>query len=390
MKKNNYILKLEKQIEGSFITKDSHRGWITWGKRNDFPTMILDMYNQSPTLASCINFRVNSIVGNGVEIDDTVQYVPNYKYDWNTFCRNISLDYCLYGSFAFQIIKNKDNKTYSIYHQPMETVRSGVKDEDGVVLEYYISSDWSATSKYPPFKIKSFGFQDDEKINIGEPYLYVHSSYNPINEYYSSPIYIQAIDSVLAEIDYQKYDRNTALNNFTPNGIIELNYIEDDEAREATVNDLNKFITADNAGRLFVVFRNNVDDVPVKFTPISQNVNNVNLYESANKRVVNRIVVANRITSKGLIGFPIEDSGFSSEAAILDSSYKLYNIIQGNADRKIIEQSLNNIFKLNGIDIEIKFKPLTFVEETTNEDRNMNTSTTNIEEQITNENNQQQ
>lgn len=72
------------------------------------------------------------------------ELMPNYNETWDDLIYNLALDYVIYGSYAIQIIKNKDDKTYSFYHQPIGDVRCSPKNEDGDIETYWISSDWSA------------------------------------------------------------------------------------------------------------------------------------------------------------------------------------------------------------------------------------------------------
>ena len=135
-----FLTKFEKQVCGSAITRPSSRGWINWGLRNDYPILLLDLYNQSPTHRACVNFAVQSIVGDGVDFDamklDGSATVPNYKDTWDDLIRDISLDYILYGSYAIEIIKNKDNKTFSYWHIPLDKVRWSEYDQDGQITSY--------------------------------------------------------------------------------------------------------------------------------------------------------------------------------------------------------------------------------------------------------------
>jgi len=135
-----FLTKLEKQIEGSAVTKKNALGWVNWGQRNDYPNLLLDLYNQSPTHRACINFGVQSILGNGVDFDamklNGDEVVPNYVQTWDDLIKNISLDYMLYGSYALQIIMNKDGKTFSFWHMPLDKVRWTEYDEDGQIMQY--------------------------------------------------------------------------------------------------------------------------------------------------------------------------------------------------------------------------------------------------------------
>ena len=133
-------IKMEKQVEGMPINRNSSQGWIKWGIRNDYPQRLSDLYYNSVTHKSCVDFAVTAILGDGVDYDameaNDSELVPNYQYGWDELIERISLDYVLYGSFALQIIKNRDDKTYSFFHQPMGDVRFSPRNEDGVIESY--------------------------------------------------------------------------------------------------------------------------------------------------------------------------------------------------------------------------------------------------------------
>ena len=62
-----------------------------------------------------------------------------------------------------------------------------------------------------------------------------------------------------------------------------------------------------------------------------------------------------------MIGLPdLNNSGFSSEAAKLETAYQLYNKLTGNSNRMAVIRTLNQMFALNGIETEIIMKPLSF------------------------------
>ena len=56
-------IKMEKQIEGMPINRDSSMGWVKWGTRNDYPQKLSDLYYNSVTHKSCVDFAVTAILG---------------------------------------------------------------------------------------------------------------------------------------------------------------------------------------------------------------------------------------------------------------------------------------------------------------------------------------
>lgn len=362
-----YTIALEKQIENSPITSvDSMYDIVKYGLKNDYPYSLISLYNTSVTHKACIDFGTNAIVGEGIDwekmnIDNTSMQTPNYYMSWNEFIKALAFDYCLYSAFAFQIILNKDRKTYSFFPQPIETVRLEEIDEDGVINNAYICKDWTATGKYVPVKLPMFGFQDDKKIEYGQPYLFYHKQYNPVNAYYGLPVYSSCINAIQAEAQYQQWDLKNVVNGFAPAGMLTLPAVETDDERKAIINNIQSmFQGVENVNQMMITFRTNVEDKPAEFTPFVTNTSNVNLYEAANERTINRIMAGHKIPSKALIGYPADDTGFSNSGEYLESAYALYNVNVANNNRREILDSVNNLFKLNGVDVQIELKPLRY------------------------------
>ena len=367
--KNNggiFLTKLEKQIEGSAVTRKNALGWVNWGAKNNYPNLLLDLYNQSPTHRACINFGVQSIVGNGVDYDsmqiDGSQVIPNYAESWDDLIKNIALDYMLYGSYAIQIIRNKDGKTFSFWHMPLDKARWSEFDEDGQITSYWISQDWTSTGQFTPFQIDAFDMRDESVIENGKPYLYVYRQYSPAMTYYTQPHYQAGIKSIQSEIEYVNFDLKTTVNNFVPSGMLVLNDVETDEERQGIINNVTRmFQGSDGANSLMVTFRNNVEEQKPEFVPFAANSGNINLYASANERTVSRILASHQIPNASLVGMPdVGNSGFASEADKLETAYQLYNKLTGNNNRMAVIRTLNQMLKMNGVETEIIMKPLSF------------------------------
>lgn len=361
------VLKFEKQIENAPVTNiNTLYDIVQYGVKNDYPFKLISLYNTSVTHKACIDFATNAIVGEGIDwekmnVDYTQMPTPNYSMSWNEFIKALAFDYCLYSAFAFQIIKNRDNKTYSFFPQPIETIRLEEMDEDGVINNAWLCKDWSATGKYPPVQMPIFGFQEDETIPMGVPYLVYHKQYNPVNAYYGLPTYSSCINAIQAEAEYQNWDLKNIVNGFAPAGMLTLPSVETDDERKAIINNLqNMFQGSSNANSMMITFRTNIEEQPAVYTPFITNTSNVNLYEAANERTINRIMAGHKIPSKALIGYPADDTGFSNSGEYLESAYALYNVNVANNNRREILDTVNTLFKLNGVELNIELKPLRY------------------------------
>lgn len=368
IRKNNSMVittNLEKQVENQPLTRDSNRGWVSWGTRNLYPLELSNLYYNSLTHKACVDFAVTSIMGGGIDYDameaDESQLVPNYQGTWDEVIESMALDYVLYGSFGLQIIKNADGKTYSFYHQPISDVRCSPRDEDGVINSYWICPDWTATQKYPPVEMKAFGFQEDDRIAKGEPYLYVFQKYNPELAYYYSPLYISGIKAIQSEVEMLRYDLRSVMNNFSASGVLTLNRVDDENERKMLLDNIQSMFTgSDSANSLMVTFKNSDEEKPVEFTPFDKQVNNVDLFNNNNERTIQRIVAAHRIPSKGLIGYDLEGASLGGDGNTLNVVYNLYNRVTSSKLRRDILSAVNNALALNGVDTKIILKPLDF------------------------------
>lgn len=388
-------IKLEKLIEGMPINRDSSQGWVRWGMRNDYPQKLSDLYYNSVTHKSCVDFAVTAILGDGVDYDamkfDESELTPNYQYSWDELIERISLDYVLYGSFALQIIKNRDDQTYSFFHQPMSDVRFSPRNEDGVVETYWICTDWTQTGLYPPVELKSFNFTEEEEIKGGQAYLFVYESYSPDIAMYPVPSYVSALKPIQTEIEIERYDLRSVTNNFSASGLLTLNRVDDEKDREMLIQNIQAMFTgADNANSLIINFKNNDEETPATFVKIDKDAgNSVNLFEQNNDRVIAKIIAAHKISNKALIGYEADSAMLGGEGNILNIAYNLYNKTVANKLRRTVINTINKALAMNGVDTQLILKPLQFnIAQTTDTSNTMEVVDTDEDtEKATSENN---
>lgn len=388
------VLMFDKDIAGAPLTKVNQAyNIVNWGSKNDYPNKLLDLYNQSPTHHAAIQFGCQAILGGGIDADamklDGSQIMANYRQSWEEVLRALSLDYLLYGSYALEIIKNRDNKTYSFYHVPLDKVRWTEYDEDGQILKYAISADWTSPSKYAPVYIDAYDTIDNNRLAMGKAYLYVYRTYSPTQTYYTSPAYASAIKAIQSEAEFVNYDLRAAANSFVPSGMLVLNEVETEEQRQAIIRSItNMFQGSDNANSIMISFKANPEDPSPEFVPFQASSENVNLFESANQRTVSRILAGHGIPNASLIGIPdISNSGFASEADKLEVGFKLYMSLVGNSNRQAVVSTVNQMLALNGIETEIVLKPLYFLGEQVD---SPSVDSVDVEEDVTSDNIEEQ
>ena len=351
-------INMEKQIPNAPTCRLNPQGFINWGNINDFPQMLTGLYYSSSTHKSCVDFLVTAICGESI---DTDSMMPNYGETWDSFINKLAMDLVLFGGYSFQVIMNKDGKTYSFFHEPFNNVRCGKPDEDGNISEMWVCKDWTETAKNRPFVLPRFGFNEDEKIEKGKAYLFYYSRYSVDSEYYPLPHYYGALKAIQTEAELLRYDLKSVLNNFSANGVVALDRIDDEKERKQVIDGIQKMFTgAENSNTVMITFKNNSEDNPVTFTPFDKDISNVNLFADNNSRTVDRILSAHRIANPTLIGLPNSGTGFANEGALLEASFNLLNKTVINNMRKEITMTINKMFKINGVNDTIKITPLSF------------------------------
>lgn len=361
------VMHFEKQIENAPVIKyNAQYNIYTYGYRNLYPFDLISLYNTSVTMKSCVDFMTAALAGEGIAWDEMNEdekniQAPNYNTSWFSFIKALCFDMSLYSAFAFQVIRNRDGKTYSFFHQPIETVRLEQMDEDGVINNAYLCSDWSEPQKNGVIKMPMFGFQSEKEIPMGVPHLFYYAQYNPVNKVYGLPIYASALNCIQAEAKFQIQNLKQIVNGFASAGCLTLPEVETDEERRAIIKNVSDMFTGElNSNSIMISFRNNIEEKPVEWTPFVQNTSNVNMYADATERTVNWIMGAFKIPSKMLIGYPADNSGFSDSGSLMEAAFALYNVNVANSIRREILDVINSMFRLNGVEIEIKLKPLRY------------------------------
>ena len=243
---------------------------------------------------------------------------------------------------------------------PLDKVRWSEYNEDGEVPFYYVSNDWKNVGMYPPIQLEAF--DSAKEVKRGKAYLYVYRTYSPTQEYYCSPQYSAAIKAIQAEIEHQNFDLRSAVNSFVPAGALSLNEPETEEEKRDLIDNVTAlFSGTENANSILISFRNNVEQLDPSFTPFTTSSENFNLFADANQRTIARILAGHQIPCASLVGLPdIGSTGFSSEADKLQVAYEIYNKLVGNYNRMAVVQTLNTLFAINGVDVELILKPLSF------------------------------
>ena len=230
-------------------TKSAGKNYVNWGEDNRFPNYLWSMYLQSAILQSIINGTVDFVVGNGVIANELPEIVNSDGETLEEVISKITLDYMIYGGYAFNIIRNFDGDIAEIYWLNVGDCRL---NEDETKLFY--CDKWN---KYGSKPVEYPLFDPKKKQKSSVYYFKGHIS----RGIYPIPTYNGALAAIETSTEIGKFHLNNILNNLTTSAIISFNNgIPTDEEKKLLERKMKeKFTGADNAGRFMLVFNNDKD-----------------------------------------------------------------------------------------------------------------------------------
>jgi len=334
--------------------------WVQYGDgeyRNNYPMYLVDLYNNSATHAAVINATAAMIAGEDLlpeEHDDLSQFVElkkflgaiNGKETAHDIFTKVAFDLKLQGSFALNVIYSKDrSKIAEVHHIPVEQLRVGTPDENGIVRDYYISADWAQYRKkeYMPRRVAAFNANDRRE---GSQILYT-GLYSPAMELYHTPDYVAATNWVQVDNLTSDFHLNNISNGFSGSYFINFsNGIPTQNEREQIERQITqKFTGANNAGKFILSFSDDANSRP-EIVPI-QVSNADKQYTVLNELCIQNIMIGHRVTSPMLLGVKTEGSlGGRNE---LIQAYELYMNTVVKPYQNTILRTFKRLLAVNGV-----------------------------------------
>ena len=345
MVKSKAILQRDYSVDlpyiDSKIRANASKLWVPFDRDNLFPNRLYNMYKESPLQSSIIDNQIKYTYGAGLKEYSASIFTPNLGERWEDFIRKCITDYCIYGSFALQLILNDEGNRFLYYHVPVNQVRLGAYNEENIIDRAYLATDWSRISSNSVIEIKMFGCEQPKK---GERYLMYCKPYDPDELFYAVPKWYSAANWVLADIALSKYFLNYIKNAFSANLAIRYPCDIDEEKKQELYELLvRSFGGEENAGNILLLFGENGTVPEIS----SIEAVNADLYNEVCETVLKYIVSANRLTSPILAGLSTS-SGFSSKSDEIIAAYTLYKLTVIDGIRAFIMDKINYLLQLNG------------------------------------------
>jgi len=337
--------------------KDRMLGFIKWGKKNDYPYFLIDLYNGSAWHQGIIKNKTYYIAGGGLEVvsGNMQPFIENKyaEFDMNEIAEMLCHDYEMFGGFCAIGTWNRDGSRVAVWeHIDLDSVR--VDESERM---YYISDDWTAMQQSP------------EKTNLRAiPALDMSNKTGKFIIYYKDPVkktkkekgiypkppYYGGITAIQTDVDISRFHMHEIANSFKGGTMISFTdgYPEtQEEAENIKAQVKGRSQSVEDAGEIVITFSDTKDKAP-----IVQSLNGNDLdkrYETTENSVQQNILVAHSVVAPSLFGVAPEGSFNAAETGDL---YEIFKKTYVESRQKRLEWMINYMAELSGFVGKLKLK----------------------------------
>jgi hypothetical protein len=292
---NNYrhiVLTFDQAQQPKFEEKKG-KGWVEYGKDNDYPKYLLSLYNESAKHGAIVKSKSNYIYGKGFEVPGSA----NSKGEsWNNIAKRCIKDDELYRGYFLQVIWNRAKKISEVYHIEFAKVRVS-KD----LTTFFVKNDWS------DFKEKPRVYSAFDLNNPVGSQIYYYKEYNPSSECYPMPSYFQGLNYIECDIKVSRHLLGMANQSFTGTTLVNLNNgdpISEEHKGEVERSLLKKF-TGDEGKRVVIMFNKSRDNA-AEILPLGTSTLTKEDFTNVNNLIQQEIFASHQIVSPSLMGIKTE------------------------------------------------------------------------------------
>lgn len=330
------LIAQDSYLETHIVAPDEVRGrgeMVLWGKRNDYPAYLTELYGDVTTLRTIVNGVIDYVAGDSVTLAGELPVGAGMANEDQTvfdLVQNLAKQLALYGGFALQVIRTRNGGIHSLYCLDLKNVRS---NKDNTVFWY--AEKWDGrkekAKEYPKF-IPGATAQETGVV-------YVKRATD--TGVYPSPLWAASTKAAEIERCTDVYHLNSINNGFEGSAVVNFNNgVPDEDTRKKIEKEVNeKFGGYQNAGRIVISFN---DAVTNKTTIDGLKTEDFGAkYESLSKWCRQQLFTAFR-ANPNLFGISTESSGFNSEE--YESAFKLFNRTTVKPFQTIITDAFQRIF----------------------------------------------
>jgi hypothetical protein len=348
---NNKVtsLSFRKDFQKPEEENDRTLGFVKWGKKNDYPFFLIDLYNGSAWHQGIVKTKCFYIAGSGIEIvsGDMQAFIDNKYSDFNMneISEMLAFDGELFGSFAVKGTWNREGTRVAMWENiAIDKMRTS-EDE----RMYYLSDDWTAQNQSPEKTNLRMYPALDMNSRAGSFIIYVKEPSKKSRKekgVYAKPSYYGGITAIQTDVDIAKFHMYELQNGFKSGTLINMpsGYPETTEELNRIKSEIKgRTQSVEDAGEIIITFSDGKDLAP---EVSSLNGNDLDKrYQVTEVSVQQNILVAHSVTAPNLFGVKSEGSFNAAESSDL---FEIFKKTYVNSKQRRIEWLLNYMAELGG------------------------------------------
>ena len=350
--RKDFVLPIEEQ--------DRMLGFIKWGKKNDYPYFLVDLFNGSAWHQGIIKNKTHYIAGGGLEVisGELARFIANPYSDFNMneIIEQLAFDYELFGAFAVKGTWNREGTRVAVWeYLGIDAIR--ISSDERM---YYLSDDWTVQQQSAEKTNLRTIPALDENNKVGSFVLYYKDPAKKARKehgVYPKPPYQGGITAIQTDVDISKFHMYELQNGFKSGTLITFmdGFPETQEEAESFKNQIKgPASNIENSGDFIITFAPSADQAPKVDSLTGNDLDK--RYESLESSVQQNILVAHAVVSPSLFGVAPEGSFNAAESAEL---FEIFKNTYVNTRQKRIEWILNYMVKLSGDTGVVKLKDVT-------------------------------
>lgn len=348
-----------------FIEK-KNSDWVLFGKDNNYPQMLVDIYDKSAIHNAIITGKCHYIAGEGLRVDkEKVSNVEdlakvqsmikraNEDEGLEDVIKKATLDLELFNIIALEVIW-KPNGRFDLFHIDASKIRSNA---DGTEFAY--SPDWTKYKKGTEKDIEA-GFRTFPKFdpnNKKGSQLYYYTVHRAGKETYTLPEYVGAVPYIHVDYKIADYHLNNLENGFQAGNLIVFSgqYPGDATAKKIERDFAKKFqgTKSKQAGGVMMVWQQEGEG-ETKVESLMPN-NFDKQFMQLLEQTRNMIFTGHRVTSPNLFGVETNES-FGNRVEIVEKM-EVFQSNYVNVRQRIIERVIQDLYNTDAVYLD-RVKPI--------------------------------
>lgn len=349
------IISLNTYTSPKIVEKES-KEWVEYGEDNNYFQYLQDRINGSPTNNAIVNGISQMIYGAGLEATNSSDNIQAYTEMLLLFApqdiERVCYDFKAMGQACLKVRYSLDRKKIlKTVHFPIEKIRCGKVNDDGVIDTYFYSQDWSDLRKYPAKSIPAFGTSEE-----GEELLYI-KPYKTGFFYYSPVDYQGGLQYAELEEEISNFHLNNILNGMAPSMLINFNNGTPTEEKQKDIERTitQKFSGTSQAGKFILAF-NDSAETKADITPVQLSEAHLQ-YQFLSEESTKKIMLSHRVVSPMLLGVK-DNTGLGNNADEIKTATILMDNMVIRPFQNTIIIFLNKILAYNETSLDLYFKTL--------------------------------